>query len=344
MLKTVMVLTALAVVATAARAAEPGDEANLTVGDKILRKDLPGCGPTVALWPGQPPDEAKAIPAEDAKGTDKDSPLRLRNVSRPTITVSHPKDSPAGKADTRRPAVIVCPGGAYNFLAARKEGTEIVQWLNSLGITGVLLKYRVPRREKSRDRKHHHALQDAQRAMGLVRLHAKDWGIDPNRVGILGFSAGGHLSATLCNNHAKRTYEPVDAADTLSCRPDFAVLIYPAYLTTARGLSDIYKLDPLLRAEDMSPKTTPPTFIAVSQADGFAGSGIGYFTALTKAKVPAALHVYPGGRHGTGMRVHPLSRWGKEAAQWMRDLRVIPEKQTNAAAGNVTSGPERPAR
>jgi len=324
MLKVVIVLTALAVVAGATKAAGPSDDQNLSVGDKIIRQYLPGCGPTIALWPGKAPDEAKAIPPEGATGTEEGSVLRIQNVSRPTITVSRPK-VPANGA-----AVVVCPGGGYGILAARKEGTEIIQWLNSLGVTGVLLKYRVSRREKDDDRKHHHALQDAQRAMGLVRLRAKDWGIDPNRVGILGFSAGGHLSATTCNNYAKRTYEPVDEADKLSCRPDFAVLIYPAYLITGKGYNDMAKIDPLQHAEAMSAKATPPTFIAGSESDGWSGSGVGYFVALAKAKVPATLHVYPGGRHGTGMQVYPLNRWADEAAQWMRDLKIIPGKESPA--------------
>ncbi len=324
-MKAMIIVTILAAAFGLAQAAGPGDEANLSVGDKILRRHLPGCGPTIELWPGKAPDEAKALLAEEATTGEKTgSVLRLRNVSRPTITIARPTKSSGTKANGA--AVIVCPGGGYSILAARKEGTEIVQWLNSLGITGVLLKYRVPRRQKDSDLKHHHALQDAQRAIGLIRLHAKDWGINPNRVGILGFSAGGHLSATACNNYDKRTYQPVDAADKLSCKPNFAVLIYPAYLITTKGYNDIYKLDPLQHAEAMSAKTTPPTFIAVSEFDSFAGSGMGYFTALAKAKVPAALHVYPGGRHGTGMQVYPLSRWANEAAQWMRDLNIIPEK------------------
>ncbi len=325
--------TAIAMMMPAATAwlalgAGPVDDPNLSAGDRIIRQLLPGCGPTVALWPGKAPDETdnKATPAEGYTGADDKSVLRIQNVSRPTITVSRPAKVPANGS-----AVIVCPGGGYGILAANKEGTEIVHWLNSLGITGVVLKYRVPRRQKGDAEKHHHALQDAQRAMGLVRLHAKDWGIDPNRVGILGFSAGGHLSATACNNYEKRTYAAIDEADGLSCRPDFAVLIYPAYLIDGKGYNDMDKVDPLQHAAAMSPARTPPTFIAVSEADGFAGSGIGYFAALAKAKVPAALHVYPGGAHGTGMQQYPLSRWGDEAAQWMRGLKVIPEKQGSSS-------------
>ena len=321
-----MAAVMLAATAGQAWAAGPADDPNLSAGDRIIRQLLPGCGPTVALWPGKAPDEGKDLPAESYTGADDKSVLRIQNVSRPTITVCRPKDVHAGA-----PAVIVCPGGGYGILAARKEGTEIVQWLNTLGVTGVLLKYRVPGRQKGDAEKHRHALQDAQRAMGLVRLHAKDWGIDPNRVGILGFSAGGHLSATACNNYEKRTYEAVDEADRLSCRPDFAVLIYPAYLKAGMGYNDLDKVDPLQHAEAMSARMTPPTFIAVSEADGYAGSGVAYFAALARAKVPAALHVYPGGKHGTGMQEYPLSRWGDEAAQWMRDMKIIPEEQVGGS-------------
>ena len=300
------------------------NDPNLTPGDKAIRQMLPGSEPTIQLWPGKVPGEpektAEPMKAESVTGADPKSVLRIHDVSRPTITVCRPKNVPANGA-----AVLVCPGGGYGILAARKEGAEIVQWLNKLGVTGILLKYRVPRRSKDNSLKHVQALMDAQRAMGIVRLHAKDWGVDPNRVGILGFSAGGHLSATMCNNYDKRTYEPIDAADKLSCKPNFAVLIYPAYLIEGHGYNDIDKLDPLQHADKMSPKRTPPTFIAASESDGWTGSGIGYFIALAKAKVPAALHVYPGGRHGTGMQVYPLSRWGNEAADWMRDLGVIPK-------------------
>ena len=320
-----MVMMMLATASGLAPGAGPADDPNLSAGDRIIRQFLPGCGPTVALWAGKAPDEGKDLPAESYTGADEKSVLRIQNVSRPTITVSRPAKAFANSANgASTPAVIVCPGGGYGILAARKEGTEIVQWLNSLGVTGVLLKYRVPRRQKDDAEKHHHALQDAQRAIGLVRLHAKDWGIDPNRVGILGFSAGGHLSATACNNYDRRTYEAVDEADGLSCRPDFAVLIYPAYLIMGKGYDGIDRIDPLQHTAAMSSKTTPPTFIAVSEADGWAGSGVGYFVALARAKVPAALHVYPGGGHGTGMQAYPLSRWGDEAAQWMRDLKIIP--------------------
>lgn len=321
MTKAVVILIVLALTAAMAAEAKAGDDANQAAGDKEIRKLLPGAEPTLAIWPAQAPDEPQAErKPESVTGAKPGEVLRIREVSCPTITVCGPKKVPANGA-----AVVVCPGGGYGILAARKEGAEIVRWLNSLGVTGVLLKYRVPRRGGEYE-KHHHALQDAQRAMGIVRHRAEDWGIDPNRVGILGFSAGGHLSASLCNNFEKRTYKYVDAADRRSCKPNFAVLIYPAYLKTGKGFN-AENIDPLQQPGKMSPKRTCPTFIAVSQRDGYMGSGVAYFLALTQAKVPAALHVYPGGRHGTGMQVYPLSRWSDEAADWMRDLKLIPDNK-----------------
>src|SRR5206468_9683787 len=148
---------------------------------------------------------------------------RVANVTRPTLTVFKPsKDKDTGAA------VLVCPGGGYNILAFDKEGTEVAEWLNSIGVSGVVLKYRVPRRKDLP--KHQAPLQDAQRAVSLIRSHAGEWGIDAKRIGVLGFSAGGHLSATLSTNYDQRAYSPIDEADKVSCRPDFTVLIYPAYL------------------------------------------------------------------------------------------------------------------
>ena len=150
--------------------------------------------------------------------------VRLGNVSTPTLTLYPPKGKNSGAA------VVVFPGGGYHILAIDLEGTEVCDWLNSIGVICVLLKYRVP--DTGPYPKSAAALQDAQRAMGLVRLHAKEWGIDPNRIGVLGFSAGAHLAAALSTHFAQRLYAPVDAADKLSCRPDFAVIVYPGYLAS----------------------------------------------------------------------------------------------------------------
>ena len=189
---------------------------------------------TLPLWPNGVPgaDASTAASPEVDTTTAKDNliagkPLvRLGNVSTPTITVYKPKSS-NGPA----PAIVVFPGGGYQILAIDLEGTEVCEWLNSAGIACVLLKYRVP--NSGPYPKSPAALQDAQRAMGMVRQHATEWGIDSHRLGVLGFSAGGHLAAALSTHFDKRIYDPVDAADQLSCRPDFAVVIYPGYLALA---------------------------------------------------------------------------------------------------------------
>src|SRR5690349_387548 len=182
------------------------------------------------LWPGAAPGDTNNIgdEADMSKPTDNKvagKPLiRLGNVSKPTLAIYRP---PASKDNGT--AVMVCPGGGYRIVAIDLEGTEVCEWLNSLGVTAFLLKYRVPKREHLE--KHTAALQDAQRALGIARHQAKEWGLATNRIGVLGFSAGGHLAATLSNTSDQRTYPKVDDADTVSCRPDFTVLIYPAYLT-----------------------------------------------------------------------------------------------------------------
>jgi acetyl esterase/lipase len=185
---------------------------------------------TIPLWPQTAPGDKGDIGEEHDTSKAGDglvagkALIRTGNVSRPTITVCRPpKEKDTGAA------VVVCPGGGYYILAMDLEGTEIVEWLNSIGVTGILLKYRVPARA-NRER-YEAPLQDVQRAMGLARKNAKTWGIDPQRLGVMGFSAGGHLSATLSCNYEKRIYEPMDDADQLSCRPDFVMLVYPAYLT-----------------------------------------------------------------------------------------------------------------
>src|SRR6185312_10040118 len=184
---------------------------------------------TINLWPNGAPGAQPNPPAEvDMNNPEKDKPiagrpiLRLGNVSTPTLTVYAPKNPSSDVA------VVVFPGGAYRILAIDLEGTEVCDWLNSIDVTCVLLKYRVP--DSGPYPKSSAALQDAQRALGVVRSHAAEWHIDPNRVGVLGFSAGGHLAAALSTHYDQRLYDGVDAADQLSCRPDFAVIIYPGYL------------------------------------------------------------------------------------------------------------------
>jgi acetyl esterase/lipase len=196
------------------------------------------------------------------------------------------------------------------------EGTEVCQWLNSAGVTAVLLKYRVPAR-KGLER-YTAALQDAQRALSLARYHASDWHIDPRRIGIMGFSAGGHLSAAASTRFEKRTYEPVDEADQASCRPDFAMLIYPAYLTREHG--------PELAPDLTVTSNTPPTFIVQAEDDPVhVENSLFYYLALKKAKVPAEMHLFAKGGHGYGLREsgQAVISWPKRAEEWMRGLGVL---------------------
>jgi acetyl esterase/lipase len=272
------------------------------------------------LWPAAAPGEKGDIGPEhdttkpDPKITPDKYVIRLGDVSVPTLTVFRPAENANGAA------VIVCPGGGYSILAYNLEGTEICHWLNSVGVTGVLLKYRVPSRHGLS--KHAAAFQDAQRTIALVREHAKEWEIDPSRVGILGFSAGGHLAAVTSTNFDKRSYEKVDAADEQSLKPDFTVLIYPAYLSAHKG--EIQLSDELTVTAH-----TPPAFVVMAQDDPLGPqNAMAYFDALTKAKVKAELHVYPTGGHGYGLRpsANEVTTWPARAADWMKSQGFLKTK------------------
>jgi len=231
---------------------------------------------------------------------------KISNVSRPAVTVFRPEK----KAAAPGPAVVLCPGGGYGILAYDLEGTEVCTWLNGLGITGILLKYRVPRQRDG-------AFQDVQRAVGMVRHRAKAWGIHPRRIGILGFSAGGHLAARLCTNFKTRAYKTVDAADEVSCQPDFAVLIYPAHV--AKGDSLDTTTLPVTRE-------TPTTFVAIACNDKFAPGALAYFQALRGAKVRSELHVFQFGGHGCGLRPADdgLTTWPAHCERWLKGIGVLP--------------------
>lgn len=267
------------------------------------------------LWNGPAPgDKGDLGPERDTTKPDDRSVagkpvIRLGNVSKPTIAIYRP---PAAK--NTGAAVLVCPGGAYRILAMDLEGTEVCDWLNSIGITGVLLKYRVPKRAGLE--KHTAALQDAQRALGVVRCRAKEWGINPKRIGVLGFSAGAHLAAALSNHSEPRTYPSVDEADATSCRPDFTLLIYPAYLTVKEEHD---KIAPELNITS----NTPPTFIVIAEDDPIrVETALFYALALRKANVPLELHVYPTGGHGYGLRPAKelVTTWPQRAAEWLDRL------------------------
>lgn len=268
------------------------------------------------VWPGPVPGENGPIdPEKVLEQKPGEKPVqRITNVSRPTLTVFRP----AQEKDTGA-AVLICPGGGYNILAWDLEGEEVARWLNSLGVTGIVLKYRVPRRSgQAKDQPPPGPLQDAQRALSLVRSKAGEWGIDPKRIGILGFSAGGHLAAETASNFDRRAYPALDAADKLSCRPDFAVLIYPAYLV-AKGSED---LAPDIRVS----KESPPTFFVHAGDDRVpADNSVRMYLALRRAGVPAELHVYAMGGHGFGLRpsAQPVSTWPQRCADWLRTQGVL---------------------
>lgn len=265
------------------------------------------------LWPGIPPgDESFKAPTTQA-APKNDGTLRIAVVTEPTLTLF---PAPAGRANGA--AVVVCPGGGYNILAWDKEGTEIAEWLNSLGITAAVLKYRVPRRDPKDP--HVAPLRDSQRALRLVRQNAKAWGVDPTRVGILGFSAGGHLAVMSAVAWGESTYAKIDAADDLNARPDFALPIYPAYLGDERNVGP---LNPLVKING----ETPPMFIAVTHDDALRGVNAALlYVELKKAGVAAELHIFTYGGHGYGMRPSkdPVSGWPKQAEGWLRAMKFIP--------------------
>jgi len=272
---------------------------------------------TISLWPhGAPGGQGNASP-EANMTTAKDTViagravLRLGNVSSPTLTLYQPAGKNTGAA------IVVFPGGSYRILAIDLEGTEICDWLNSAGITCILLKYRVP--DSGPYPKSSAALQDAQRVMGIVRAHAAEWQIDPHRIGVLGFSAGAHLAAALGTHFDKRLYEPVDAADQLSCRPDFAVIIYPGYLTLSEQ-----NFAP--NAEIHVTGQTPPAFILQAEDDPVhVENSTVYFLALKNVKVPAELHIYANGGHGYGLRKTdlPITAWPQLVETWLRTIHVV---------------------
>jgi acetyl esterase/lipase len=272
----------------------------------------------IPLWPQGAPEEKQDLgPEKDTTGP-KDglvagkTVIRLGNVTQPTLTIY-----PAPRDKANGAAVVICPGGAYRILAMDLEGTEVAEWLNSIGVTAVVLKYRVPSR-KGKER-HQAALQDAQRALSIVRQRAAEWGVQPTRIGIMGFSAGAHLSATASCNYEQRTYDPVDAADQASCRPDFVMLIYPAYLTVQKEGD---KIAPELKVTAQ----TPPTLLVQTEDGGVrVESSLFYYLALKNAKVSAEMHLYPAGGHGYGLRPskQTVTTWPQRAEQWMRSLGLL---------------------
>jgi acetyl esterase/lipase len=276
---------------------------------------------TLNIWPhGAPGASASVAPEVDTTNAKDDliggKPLiRLGNVSVPTLTVYAPRGTNTGAA------VVVFPGGGYHILAIDLEGTEVCDWLNSVGVTCLLVKYRVP--DSGPYPKSSAALQDAQRALGIVRSHAGEWHIDPNRVGVLGFSAGAHLAAALSTHFEHRLYDPIDATDQVSCRPDFAVIVYPGYLALAE---QNFAPNPEIHVTGQ----TPPTFIVQAEDDPVhVENSIVYFQALKNAKVPAEMHIYARGGHGYGLRSAelPITAWPRLAETWLRTIQALDTSQ-----------------
>lgn len=284
----------------------------LLIGVCLINTSMAQENPILLFPKGAPGEMTKLIEKADTDGgkTGGETVLRITNVGEPTITIYHAPDEIASGS-----AMVVCPGGGYNILAYDLEGDEVCEWLNNLGITAILLKYRVPRREGLA--KHEAPLQDVQRAMGYVRANAENLHIDPKRIGVMGFSAGGHLAAMVSNNFMKRTYPVVDAADKVSCRPDFCLLVYPAYLD-----GENFQLAPELKVSSV----TPPTMLIQAEDDkSYINSSLFYYYALKEAGVPAWMHLYSRGGHGYGLRDTgvAVNEWPDRAEDWFREIGVI---------------------
>lgn len=273
----------------------------------------------VQVWPGPAPEETGDVgeeivrmsPKLDRTQVEVTEPTRLiTNVTRPTLTIYRPaKDKDAGTA------VLICPGGGYWDLYWQLEGEEVAAWLNSIGATGIILKYRVPRRpDEVKGEPARRPLQDAQRAVSLVRSQAGDWGIHPQQIGIVGFSAGGHLAIATATSFEQRTYDPIDDVDKSSCRPDFAIGVYSGYLKA----KDRDEVAPGIHI----PAQTPPVFLAHGGADIISPPehSVLMYLALKKAGIPAELHIYATAAHDFGVRPsdHPCSTWTAACADWLR--------------------------
>ncbi len=279
----------------------------------------------IEVWPGKVPDETEAIgqervrlsPKLDRKQVEVTEPTRLITaVSRPTITIHRPN-----KEKNTRTAVLICPGGGYWDLYWQLEGEEVAAWLNSIGVTGVILKYRVPRRaDEPKGEPARRPLQDAQRAVSLIRSKSAEWEIDPQRIGMVGFSAGGHLAIAAATSFEKRTYAPVDDIDKISCRPDFAIPVYSGYLKA----KDKDEIAPGLSI----PTNTPPVFLVHGSDDIISPPehSVLMYLALKKTGVSAELHVYANTTHDFGVRTNdrPYSTWTASCAHWMRDQGFLP--------------------
>ncbi len=293
--------------------------ANASSAEPSIWQPSPG-HTQILIWPGEAPDESP-VP-----GPETISQGGVTNVTRPTITIYAPRGANIGAA------VVVIPGGGFQMLAIDLEGTEVCDWLTSRGVTCVLLKYRVPSAPyvwRCDCRPHNQSistpsLQDAQRALRLVRAHAAAWRIDPHKIGVLGFSAGGYLVAEVSTYFKARLYAPVDAADQESSRPDFAIAIYPGHLALAEnGIA----LNPIIKSHITA--QTPPTFLLQNEDDHVdrIEDALSYYMGLKAAGVPVELHTYAQGGHAFGLRRSnlPVTDWPQLVERWMKTIGMISE-------------------
>lgn len=267
---------------------------------------------TIDLYPQKAPNEAGGMQQVDDSSGNKvggHTVLRIRDVDTPTLTFY-----PAPATNNTRTTIIVSPGGGYNILAYDLEGTEVCEWFNKQGVNCVLLKYRVPRREGYE--KHAAAFQDLQRAISITRSNAEFWNIDSNKIGVLGFSAGAHLSVMASTSFHERTYPTIDDCDAVSLRPDFCVLVYPAYLSDGNFT--------VSSSINISNKI-PPTFIIQTQDDkSFIDGSLYYYLALKNIGVPVSMNLYPSGGHGYGLRNTGewVNEWPERTMRWLKELEM----------------------
>ncbi|MFO1483239.1 MAG: alpha/beta hydrolase [Verrucomicrobiaceae bacterium] len=265
------------------------------------------------LWPGGAPEKpgVKIEAEKEMPRKSADDVMRLTNVTEPMLTVFKP-EKPNGTA------VLVCPGGGYSILAYEHEGSQVCEFMNKHGVTGILLKYRVPKRDPNDPSKE--PLQDAQRAMGLIRHHAAEWGLKTDRIGILGFSAGGHLTVMTALHANERTYTTDPALDVEDATPNFAIPVYPAYLTEKNSG---FSLLPEIKVTDKA----PPMCLVHANDDKItaAGSALLYLE-YKKLNIPCDLHIYSKGGHGFGMKKSggPVNDWPARVAEWMHSMGYIP--------------------
>ena len=280
----------------------------------------------VPIWPAGAVPDARRVTGPEVVTTREELVagrpwVAVGNVSRPTMTVYSPDGKNTGAA------VVVFPGGGYWVLAMDLEGTEVCDWLTSKGITAVLLKYRVPGEGHPRSGPYPdspEAFEDAQRTVGLVRFHAAEWQIDPHKIGVLGFSAGGHLVAAMSTHFRRRLYPAVDVADKESCRPDFAVALYPGHLSLA---ADSIELNPDIRTHIT--RQTPPTFLLQNEDDHVdrVEDSLSYYAALKKVGIPVEMHLYAQGGHAFGLRrtKFPVTGWPQLVETWLGTIGMISE-------------------